>query len=62
VDGLSAIGVGWALTGTCPGTAFTQLGEGKLTALFTLVGILSGTILHSYYATKANIPVDDTCG
>jgi len=62
VIGSALFGIGWALTGTCPGTAFTQLGEGKLTALFTLIGILIGSVAHSYYATKANIPVDDTCG
>jgi len=62
VVGSALFGIGWALTGTCPGTAFTQLGEGKLTALFTLVGILVGTVAHSYYASLANIPVDDTCG
>ncbi|MCB9727710.1 MAG: YeeE/YedE family protein [Deltaproteobacteria bacterium] len=39
-------GAGWALTGTCPGTALAQLGEGKLTALATIAGILAGTALY----------------
>jgi uncharacterized membrane protein YedE/YeeE len=39
-------GAGWALTGTCPGTALSQLGEGKLTAAFTITGILAGTALY----------------
>jgi uncharacterized membrane protein YedE/YeeE len=39
-------GAGWALTGTCPGTALAQLGEGRLTVLFTLTGILLGTALY----------------
>jgi len=39
-------GVGWALTGSCPGTALAQLGEGKLTALATIVGIVLGTALY----------------
>lgn len=39
-------GVGWAVTGTCPGTALAQLGEGKLTALATLAGILVGNFIY----------------
>lgn len=39
-------GVGWALSGTCPGTALAQLGEGKLLALFTLGGMLAGTAIY----------------
>lgn len=33
-------GAGWALAGTCPGTALAQLGEGRLAAVATLAGIL----------------------
>jgi uncharacterized membrane protein YedE/YeeE len=36
-------GVGWALSGACPGTALAQLGEGKLYALATIAGITLGT-------------------
>lgn len=43
VVGAALFGAGWALTGTCPGTALAQLGEGKLMAAFTLVGIFVGT-------------------
>lgn len=39
-------GTGWALTGACPGPAFTQLGEGKLGALATVGGMLLGTWLY----------------
>lgn len=45
-------GVGWALTGACPGTALSMLGEGKLIALFTLVGIFLGTALYRRTQTK----------
>jgi uncharacterized membrane protein YedE/YeeE len=44
--GSALFGVGWALTGTCPGTSLAQLGEGKLTAIFTVVGILVGAGLY----------------
>lgn len=36
-------GAGWAIAGSCPGTALAQLGEGKLYALATVLGILAGT-------------------
>lgn len=39
-------GVGWALSGTCPGTALAQLGEGKAYALATVFGIVLGTWLR----------------
>lgn len=39
-------GVGWALTGACPGAALVQLGEGQLAALVTLAGIFAGTLLY----------------
>jgi len=38
-------GVGWALSGTCPGTALAQLGEGRWAALATIAGILLGSYL-----------------
>ena len=40
--GAALFGVGWALSGTCPGTALAQIGEGKLAALATFAGILIG--------------------
>jgi uncharacterized membrane protein YedE/YeeE len=39
-------GVGWALSGACPGVAVMQLGEGKLYALFILGGIVLGNWLY----------------
>jgi hypothetical protein len=39
-------GIGWALSGACPGTALAQLGEGKLYALATVSGIITGTWLR----------------
>ncbi len=45
-------GAGWAITGTCPGTALSQIGEGKLTALFTITGIVLGTLLYRKIGDK----------
>lgn len=47
--GSALFGAGWALTGTCPGTALAQLGELKLVAGFTLLGIVGGAALHERY-------------
>lgn len=40
-------GAGWALTGTCPGTALAQLGEGTLAGGVTIAGILAGSYLRA---------------
>lgn len=36
-------GVGWALTGACPGPAFTALGEGRGQVLLVIAGMIVGT-------------------
>lgn len=38
-------GVGWALSGACPGTAIAQIGEGRAAGLLTFAGILVGAEL-----------------
>ncbi len=43
--GALAFGVGWGLSGTCPGTAIAQIGEGRLQGLVTFAGILLGAWL-----------------
>ena len=48
--GGALFGVGWALTGTCPGTALAQLGEGTMLAAVTLGGILLGMRLEGALA------------
>lgn len=45
--GGALFGAGWALTGACPSIALVQLGEGKLGALVTLVGIFVGNALYA---------------
>ena len=62
VLGAILFGIGWAITGTCPGPAITMVGEGKLTAIVTLIGIFAGTYAHSLYASHTKQKVDDTCG
>ena len=40
-------GVGWALSGACPGIILVQVGEGKLGALVTLAGVFLGNALYA---------------
>lgn len=42
IPGSVLFGAGWAITGACPSIALVQIGEGKLVALSTVLGILFG--------------------
>ncbi len=46
VLGAFLFGIGWAMTASCPGTVPAMLGEGKLPALFVLIGIILGTFAY----------------
>lgn len=46
VAGAFLFGIGWAMTAACPGTVPAMLGEGKISALFTLIGLLLGTMAY----------------
>jgi uncharacterized membrane protein YedE/YeeE len=58
--GAFVLGVGWALAGTCPGTSLAQLGEGKVMALFTVLGILGGVWAFKKYGPKFSTK-EDVC-
>jgi uncharacterized membrane protein YedE/YeeE len=45
--GGAIFGLGWGLTGACPGTVLAQLGEGKLLGLFTVAGLIVGTYVYA---------------
>ena len=47
VAGGAIFGVGWAISGYCPGTCVVGTAEGKLDAGFTLAGALVGALLFS---------------
>jgi len=48
VYGAILFGLGWGVSGACPGTALVQLGQGHLIALATVMGILSGMVAHGF--------------
>lgn len=47
IIGGTLFGIGWAVSGACPGTVLAQIGEGKILGLFTFLGILFGTYLYA---------------
>lgn len=52
VPGALMLGIGWGLTGSCPGTAPVMLGEGKFAALFTVLGVVLGTYVYGALTGK----------
>lgn len=46
ITGAFLFGVGWAMTASCPGTIPAMIGEGKMGAVFVLIGLLAGTMAY----------------
>jgi uncharacterized membrane protein YedE/YeeE len=53
VLGGTIFGVGWAITGACPGTASTMVVAGSLLGVVPLAGILTGIALRDRVAERA---------
>ena len=45
-------GIGWAITGACPGPIYAQIGAGYPVAMLTLMGALIGTYLYGRLKDK----------
>lgn len=52
IIGGTIFGLGWALTGACPGPMFVNLGYGYLTMAIVIVGALAGTYLYGVIKDK----------
>ena len=48
IPGAILFGIGWGLTGVCPGTAPAMLGEGQWFVAVILLGIVAGTWLVGF--------------
>jgi uncharacterized membrane protein YedE/YeeE len=50
-------GIGWAIAGFCPGTSVGALGEGRIHALWAILGMLFGAAVYAevYPAIKGNL-------
>lgn len=45
-------GMGWALTGACPGPLYAQIGTGVSVVLVTLLSAIVGTWVYGYFRDK----------
>jgi uncharacterized protein len=45
-------GLGWALTGACPGPLFAQIGSGATSVAITLASALAGTWVYGYFRDR----------
>lgn len=46
--GGALFGMGWAITGACPGPIYAQIGAGAWPAIITFLGALGGMYLYAY--------------
>ncbi|MDB5118820.1 MAG: transporter [Sphingobacteriales bacterium] len=52
IFGGSIFGLGWALTGACPGPMFVNVGYGYWAMLVVILGALLGTYLYGVFQKK----------
>ena len=45
-------GLGWAMTGACPGPLFAQIGTGAIAVLVTLLSAIAGTWVYGYFRER----------
>ena len=45
-------GIGWAITGACPGPLFAQIGSGFLVVFVTFISAVAGTWVYGYFREK----------
>lgn len=54
IIGSALFGIGWGLTGACPGPIFVQIGSGYSVSIMVLLSALAGTWVYSYF--RSNLP------
>ena len=52
IYGALIFGMGWAITGACPGPLFAQIGSGALAVGVTLLSAIAGTWVYGYFREK----------
>lgn len=45
-------GLGWAITGACPGPVFAQIGAGSSVVVVTLLSAIAGTYTYGYFRDR----------
>ena len=52
IVGATIFGIGWGLTGLCPGTSFAALGMGNYPILYGIAGVLLGTFVYGQIRSR----------
>jgi hypothetical protein len=52
IYGSLLFGLGWAMTGACPGPIFAQIGAGLMSGFFILASALLGTWTYGFFQEK----------
>jgi uncharacterized membrane protein YedE/YeeE len=52
IIGGTIFGLGWAMTGACPGPLFAQIGTGALVIIVTLLSAIAGTWVYGYFRDR----------
>lgn len=50
--GGAIFGIGWGLSGICPGAAYASLGIGNVTILWALLGMFAGAYLQGVFRSR----------
>lgn len=50
IIGSVIFGIGWGLSGYCPGPALTSLGAGSIQALYFVIAMIAGMFLYRIYS------------
>jgi hypothetical protein len=60
--GGAIFGVGWGLSGICPGAAYASLGVGNITILWALAGMFVGAYAQGYWRSRVRTSGAGTAG
>lgn len=52
--GGAVFGVGWGISGICPGAAYASLGVGNVTILWALAGMFVGAYIQGWWRSRSN--------
>lgn len=52
IYGALIFGIGWAITGACPGPLFAQLGSGFTVVIITIISAVTGTWVYGKFRDK----------
>jgi len=52
VIGSAIFGIGWGVSGVCPGPAIAVLGIGNFQAIWSILGIFAGAYLYGYWSNR----------